>query len=197
MVGKFSEEKKPSLEDQLAYLKELGYDLNPGITNKHLLTGFARTDYENDPYLMLLATMGSETKIEDGTWVPFSDKVWNFDSECIYVHGDYSKIVHRLLNLTEGSLPITDVKDYVDMDARKAWISFSLDGKEIKWNLSVEDDWVDFDVFTKFEELLASRGDSKSLIIMPDGQGCLIAYADANTLKKLNELPGLEFEFLK
>jgi len=198
MLGKLFGKKKVSLEDQLLRLKEIGIDLNPGFSIEHLLTEFNRNEYEKGPYSLLLVAMGGEVEVEDENWVPISNKVWHFDTECIEDHGDYVSIAHRLRDLTEGDLPIENAMDYIDIDAGQAWLSFELGGIKYKWDLVVDDDWVDTNLFAKFADLLSLHDSGKSFAMMDlKGQDFLILFLEPSQLEKLNNLPNLNIELLK
>ncbi|SDH44083.1 hypothetical protein [Desulfosporosinus hippei] len=194
LFGKEKSEVK--LEDQIKNLKNIGLELSPGFTIEHLLKEFDRKEFEKDPYKLLLAVMGGEVELEDQSSVPLSNKVWHFDTECIEDRGDYVRIANRLCDLSQGLLQITNLKDFVDIDNRQAWISFSLDGQEYKWDLKIENDWVDPGIFSKFAELLNTKSKTQRFIIMVLGQDCIIALAEHDQLQKLNQLRGLDFDYL-
>jgi hypothetical protein len=126
-----------------------------------------------------------------------STNVWHFDTECIEDHGDYSKIAHRFVELAAGNLPLTDVRDFVDVEARDAWIEFTLDGKEYRWECAVEDDWVDATVLSKFASLLnEQKSDRRFTYLDLGGQDCIIGCFTDAELQRLKKVTALNWEWL-
>jgi len=165
--------KTVPLEEQLRVLAECGIRCRPGITVAHIVQPFPRETYERDPYTALSCTLGSET--EDDAAERLSDNIWHFDAECIYDDSDYIGIAARMCILAGGDLPLESVEDRVDAEGGKAWLSFRLDGRPIKWDLRLDDDWVDPTVFSRFASLLAARGTGKRFTYLDlGGQDCLI-----------------------
>lgn len=189
----FKNRKKSKLSDiqikeKLQRLQEIGITLFPGITIDNI-----RNELNDDSYESLLIAMGGEVE-QDDKWVSLSPDIWHFDAECIYDHGDYTQIATRLCNMAGGDLPLQDIKDFVDVDAKVAWISFVLDKKEYKWDLAVDDDWLDSKLFFMFAQLLKERDCQKSFVEMPLGQDLLITFCTPEQLRILNKLPGIKFK---
>ncbi len=59
----------------------------------------------------------------------------------------------NLERITRGEIKFESVKDHVDIENEKAWVSFSIRGKNYKWNLVVDNDWADPKLFTKVSQL--------------------------------------------
>ena len=70
-----------TLEEKLERLASIGWTLAPGITIDDLLHSFARPDYEQEGYDLLLVAMGSET--EDERELVRCERVFHLDTECI------------------------------------------------------------------------------------------------------------------
>jgi hypothetical protein len=195
ILGRWNE-KKLSLEEQLRVLSECGIKLSPGITADHLLASWAREQYEKEPYRMVLLAMGSE--IEQEPFGPASNDIWHFDTECIEDHGDYVLIANRMRDLAGSDLPIQSLRDYVEVDAGTAWLSFQLDGKEIRWEAEVQDDWVDPTILSRFVELLKSRRTGREYTYLDlHGQDCLIGCSSEQQMKSLRKSTRLTFEWLR
>lgn len=139
------------LEAQLSVLAACGIQPKPSITVDDLLYSFERETYEKEPYIPLLCILGSESERDLTTFL--SDNVWHLDTECIEDHGSYAHVAYRMADLSGGALPVSDVRDYVDIEDGKAWLSFILNGEEIKWDARVQDDWIDPAILTKFVRL--------------------------------------------
>lgn len=183
--------KSPTQTDisqKLQQLEKAGIALAPGIMIKEIPEELNDGTYES-----LLIAMGGELEGENGQWVPLSHDIWHFDTECIEDHGDYARIAARLSEVARGDLPLQNIKDFVDIETKTAWLSFVLDGKEYKWELKVDDDWVDTDVFSKFAGLLRERNPEKNFAYMSLGQDALVICPTPEQLKMLNKLPGIKF----
>ena len=184
-----------SLEHQLEILHSCGIRLLPGITINHLLESFPREAYESDTFILLLTTMGHELESEPYTIA--SNDIWHFDTECIEDHGDYATIARRFRDLADGSLPLENIDDYVDIEENEAWVSFELDGEDYKWFAEVTDDWGDPAIISQFAKLLANRNVGKRFTYLDlKGQDCLIGCSGAQQLEKLRRLTGLNFVWL-
>lgn len=64
---------------------------------------FSRNEYEEDPYNLLLLTLGGEVEV-NGEFINVSEEIWYLDTECIEDHGDYARIIIRLENMTKLNL---------------------------------------------------------------------------------------------
>ncbi|MEK4733053.1 hypothetical protein [Paenibacillus sp. FSL L8-0641] len=106
MFGLFK--KKIIFEDQLNKLSELGIFMSADLKKELLLEEFSRNEYEEDPYNLLLLTLGGEVEV-NGEFINVSEEIWYLDTECIEDHGDYARIIIRLENMTKLNLNnITD-----------------------------------------------------------------------------------------
>jgi hypothetical protein len=180
-----------TLEEQIAVLKSVGIELKTGVTIDDVRNEDTAADYESDPYISLLCTMGDDEKL--------SADVWHFDTECIEGPGSYVYIARQLAVLSDGLLPLEQIEDEVDNDGimtGTAWLSFVLHGQPYKWELVIEDDWVDPEVFTRFVQLHDQQNPSKRFIYYGLGQDALIACATSQQLESLNQQTGLEFIWL-
>ena len=184
-----------TLEHQLEILSSCGIRLLPEIAINHLLASFDREEFESEPFLLLLTTLGHELETEPYTYP--SDDIWHFDTECIEDHGDYARIAHRFVDLSNGSLPLESIDDYVDIEEGEAWVSFELDGDDYKWTAEVTDDWVDPAIISQFAKLLADRDVGKRFTYLDlKGQDCLIGCGSPEQIEKLRRLTGLNFVWL-
>ncbi|MEA2204995.1 MAG: hypothetical protein QOE77_1771 [Blastocatellia bacterium] len=167
----------------------------PEVTPDHLLAMFDRTDYEKNPYVMLLTIMGSEMDVEP--FIIASDDIWHFDTECIEDHNDYVRIAQRLADLAGGELPLDDLKDYVDVDGGVAWLSFTLNGQRVRWDAKVDADWVDATILSRIAELLRSRGPGRQFTYYDlGGQDCLLGCATPENLQRLRAATSMDFVWL-
>ena len=183
------------LEQQLEALAAEGFSLRADRHLSDLLSAWSREDFEKEPYRLLLVALGGET--ESPPFEPLCDDIWHFDTECIEDHGDYARIARRMSVLSKGVLPLTDIRDSVDVDEGQAWLEFAFDGQAYHLDFNVDDDWVDVAVFHKLMELAISR-DSDRRFISGDlhGQDMLIGFANDDARARLQKLTGVRFTWL-
>ncbi|WP_233566785.1 hypothetical protein [Cohnella endophytica] len=182
--------KAISFEDQLKKLSELGFRINEGIEPELLLEEFSQVEYEEEPYQLLMISLGGEI-FRDEQFIVVSNDIWHLDTECIEDHGDYKVIIERLMNMT--GLDIRNINDFVDIENEEAWVSFQYNEKQINWDLKIDNDWLDSDIFDKFNQLI--RNDTNNKIVLSVlGQDCLIAYLTDDRIKEVNKLIKNKFE---
>ena len=180
-----------TLEQKLATLSRSGSKLNDAFSEADLLTSWSRAEYEKPGFDLVLVGLGMTE--EEEPWRDHCVNLWHFDTECIEDHGDYKRIVDRMAELTQGSLPLADIQDYVDLQEGEARFSFTLHGKETKVDCRVEDDWVDPKIFSVFVQVLASTDPSKVFVHYDlGGQDCLIGCVSREQLRQLNK-DGINF----
>lgn len=192
MFGLFKKKSKMiiPLEDQLQTFSNLGITLNSDIDPILLLEEFSKERYEKDPYQLLLISMGGEIYKNDEFYI-ISNHIWHLDTECIEDHGDYIRIIERLMKLTNMNLQ--NIQDFVDIENETAWVSFEYNNTKIKWDLENDNDWLDPKLFDKFIELCGDRS-NKKLAIASLGQDCLIGYFNERQLRELNKLVKYKFK---
>jgi len=180
-----------TLEQKLEVLAGCGLRLAKPFTCDDLLKSWGRADYEKPGYDWTLVGLGMTEEQEP--WRNHCVNLWHFDTECIEDHGDYKKIAARMAEMAQGSLPIENTRDYVDVEKKEAWFSFSLRGNDIKIPCKVRDDWVDTAIFARFVELLAQSDSAKTYVYYDlGGQDCLIGCVTKEQLKSLNR-QGIKF----
>ena len=180
-----------TLEQKLEVLAGCGFRLAQPFTCDDLLRTWNRVDYQKPGYELVLVGLGMTEEQEP--WRNHCVNLWHFDTECIEDHGDYKKIVERMVEMSEGSLSLENIQDYVDVDKREAWLSFAFRGKAIKIPCKVQDDWVDSAIFGRFTELLAQSDPSKTYVYYDlGGQDCLIGCVTKEQLQNLNR-QGIKF----
>ncbi len=189
MFGLFKK-KKTIFENQLNKLSELGIFMSADLKKELLLEEFSRNEYEEDPYNLLLLTLGGEVEV-NGEFINVSEEIWYLDTECIEDHGDYARIIIRLENITK--LNLNNITDYVDIQNGTAWVSFEYMNELIRWEMKVDDDWLDMEIFKKFNELIKTEQSMKLYISILD-QGCLMGYFNKEQVIEINKLTKYKFE---
>lgn len=185
----FLKKKEIAFDKQLQKLSELGISLNQGIEPALLFDEFPEQEYLKNPYQLLMISMGGEI-YKDNQFVNISNQIWHLDTECIEDHGDYTAIIERLKNLTGSQ--IHKINDYVDIENEIAWVSFEYENRQIKWDLKIDDDWIDPAIFDKFMQLIGNKA-NKKIVIATLGQDCLVAYLNEEQLKEVNKLVKYKF----
>jgi len=103
-----------------------------------------------------------------------------------------------MATLAAGALEITDVRDDVDLDEGKAWLSFTLNEHEYNWGAQVKDDWIDPAIFTSFVQLLDGQKAAKRFTYLDlKGQDCIIGCSTADQLRMLRKRTRLDFQWLR
>jgi len=177
----------------LEELAKAAVRVRPGISHDDLLHSLGGTMECPVGWVSLMALLGSD--VERGQFERISDDIWHFDAECIEDHGAYVDVVNRFVILAKGALPLTDIRDYVDVEAGKAWVEFTLDGKKEHWDLEVNDDWVDPELYSRLQQLVTERGNGKRFFIVALGQDSLISFGDEQMKHTLSRLSGVKFEW--
>jgi hypothetical protein len=180
-----------TLEQKLEVLASCGLRLAEPFTRDDLLRSWSRADYEKPGYDLVL--VGLAMTEEQEPWRNHCVNLWHLDTECIEDHGDYKKIAERMAEMSEGSLSLESIQDYVDVEKKEAWLSFAFRGKAIKIPCEVQDDWVDPTIFGRFAELLAQSDSAKTYVYYDlGGQDCLIGCVTKEQLTSLNR-KGIRF----
>lgn len=175
------------LEEQLDALAQLGLRLNEGVTVDDLLYSWDREEYERQPFDTLLFTLGCE--VERRPWGRHvSDNAWNFDVECIEDTGDYVAIVGNLCRIAGISNLIRELKDFVDIEAGKAWLKYNIGGQIRYYDIPVDDDWADPDTVLAIMRDIERGG--KRFYAKDNGQASIWFYLDEETADKINALTG-------
>lgn len=186
--------KNPTFDEQLSIFKELGFALNTG-TNKSDIERWVKQDFLDQPFSLMYSTLGQT--IEREPWTPLTDKCWDFDTEAIEDHGSYIDIINNLQRITRDELVFENIKDYVDIEEEKAWISFTFNGQNYKWDLKIDNDWVDPDIFTKIVELTKEhKTKGKYTVFETGGQDIVIGFETQETLKEIKNKTGLKISWL-
>jgi len=176
-----------TIEEKLHALAECGLKLKDQFGVTDLADSWGRDALDEPGWNLTLVCLGMTH--EEPPWIPHCDNLWHFDTECIEGDGSYVRIAKRMSDMAQGSMPLSDIQDHVDIDAGDAWLRFECQGKPVKIDCEVQDDWVDTSLFGHFVELLA-KCDPGKLFIYYDlgGQDCImgcVTRAQYASLQKL------------
>ncbi|WP_419871441.1 hypothetical protein [Candidatus Pristimantibacillus sp. PTI5] len=177
-----------SIEEQLANLGKLGITLKKKIEIRDILD-FKIRDYEERPYIHLLMSMGRERdSIEPNSDLYPTNDVWCFDRECIEDHGDYVQGLKRIAVMVDPTISVTDIQEYVDIEAGEVWIAFKANGTNYRYSLFAQDDWLSLEIFAIFSELLAASGSRKRFFFADTGNEILVVLIERDQFPQLNKL---------
>ena len=177
-----------SIEEQLVNLREIGITLKPNVEISEVLD-FEIRDYEERPYIHLFMSMGRERDVvESYSDLYRTNDVWCFDRECIEDHGDYVQKLDRIAVMVAPAISVTDIQDYVDIEANESWIAFNANGTFYHHMLSVQDDWLSLEIFRVFSELLAVYGSRKRFFFADTGNELLVVFIERDRFHQLNKL---------
>jgi hypothetical protein len=183
-----------TLEEKLELLARLGFRLEEPFKVEDLLASWSREAFERPDFNMVLVGLGMTE--ECSPWRKHCANIWHFDTECIEDDGAYVRIAEQMKSLAQGSLPIENIRDHVDIRKRIAWLEFDFQGEHIHIDCQVNDDWVDTAVFSRIVELLAKSDPSKKFLYYDTGgQDCILACVTNEQFKELKRA-GIGFQLL-
>lgn len=189
--------KNVSLEQQVSQLEECGVRMNATATIDDLFIWGDRNDLESKPFKPLVEALASDLQREP--FSPISDTLWMCDYERIEDHGAYVEVIERLERMTHNALNLSGISDHVDLDAGEAWVKFHFNDEEIRWEASVDDDWLDPYIIVKYDELLKRSGSSKRIYSNHTdyGQAALFAALSPAEFQCLGKLSPIKLEPLE
>lgn len=158
-----------TIEAQLASLAKAGLILNAGVVEADLTAFHSRVDLERNPFVGLVEALGNDLEREPFT--PVCDHLWMCDFERIEDHGAYRDVLLRLERMTGRALSLSGIADHVDVDAGEAWVEFEFRGDHVRWDLRVDNDWLDPQVLTNYDSLLKTSGSAIRLYLNQDDYG--------------------------
>lgn len=181
-----------TLEQKLDILSGFGFCLADPFKPEDLLESWPRKAFEKPGFNLVLVGLGMTE--ERPPWRPHSSNVRHLDTECIANHGDYVRIAEKMQALAQGSMPIQNVRDYVNVRESTAWLSFEFEGKTVTIDCKVQDDWVDVGIFAHFVELLRASDPSKIFLYYDlGGQSCIVACSTREQYEQAKRA-GISFE---
>lgn len=174
-----------------------GIKINPEVQESDIFDRWTEVlDYYSSPIEALYITLGDSTEYEPYT--NFSDSCWHFDMEAIEGEGSYVRILENLRRISNGDLDFQNITDYCNDDEdNKAWISFEFNGDRYKWELDVDDDWVDSYLFDKIQDLCRKYNKKGRLTYFSEGQGFVTSYLTEDEFNKIKEITQLKLQWLK
>ena len=120
----------------------------------------------------------------------------DFDTECIEDNGSYIDILENIKRISKNKLNFENIKDFVDIENEKAWVSFELNGQHHKWNLRVDNDWVDGSLFDKIIALNSELNHLEKLTIYGLGQDGVIDYMTEKEMAEFKKITKIKIKWL-
>lgn len=183
-----------SVDEQLRQLAMCGLVPTSQEAVEFWLKDCGREQLESPPFDMILHYLGSEWEDANENWHAGSDGLWCLDTECIENAEDYVRIIERLAVMTRGDVKVTNVR--ADIEGR-AWVAFEANGRAIKWDVVLNDNWIDPEVMQKFVTLHVECGSRRRFCApAPNDQTVMLICPTREEFKKLNTLARYKFKLL-
>ena len=109
---------------------------------------------------------------------PAFSHVLAYDAEMIEADDAYGEWVHEWARATGKEDRVTDVASHVDFDGGTSWLTYRLDGRDVRIEFTQESDWLNIEVFDRVLEdfgtipgrtrLYIDNGQSGVYIWVPD-----------------------------
>lgn len=187
----------PTFQEQFETFEELGFTLNEKITISEVIAREGgESPFVNRPYSLLYIALG--WRLEQEPWTPFTNQCWTFDVEAIEDEGSYVGIMENIARVTNGDLVFESLESDFNLDEEIAWVSFTFKGDHYKWDLKVDDDWADENLFGKVQAL-AEKYQTKGRFTYfhTDGQCFVLGYHTQEELESIKQKTELDMIWLK
>lgn len=180
-----------SLEQQLEQLATLGIVPNKTFKIKDVLGDFTQEELEEDPYNSIIASLAS---------LECCPTLWTYRVGSIQPQPGYGSVIEKLESMTNGALGLKKVRDNfkqifkgdyeeVSSTLKRAWVEFDYNGTDVHWDFVYDADYTDFNVFGRFNELLAEHGSDLRVYWDEEDIFAVFDPAQYKRYKKLNALP--------
>lgn len=151
--------------------------------------------YYSEPVEAMYVFLGAETPQKP--YHNISDNCWLSDMEVIEGAGSYKRILDNIERISNGDLRFLDIRDYCnDNEDGKAWVKFTFEGNEFNWQLAVNDDWADPQLFQNIQDLCRKFDKKGRLTFFPAGQAFVASYLTEEQFVIIKELVGQKLRWL-
>ncbi len=134
-------------EDQMSALAAAGLVLNPVITVEDVLFSFTRTQYENNPFALLLFTFSVE--VEREPWGRrFCDRAFAYDMESVSGPDSYADALQGFAAMAGVADGLRDLAAGTDADGAFR-LRYTLGQTARDLRAEPQDDWADPDVIAQ------------------------------------------------
>jgi hypothetical protein len=105
---------------------KLGLDISSGMINKNgFVPNVGKLFVFINQHAFLVDINGIRKTVQRITSLDFCSAALQKNIECIEDNGDYKRIVERMVEMAQGSLPLENIQDHVDLEKETAWFSFT------------------------------------------------------------------------
>jgi hypothetical protein len=188
-----SSDQNAWLRDRYSELTEVGIALNNHYTVENLLE-VVNSRGLHGVVGLLRALGGAYGRLPH---FHLSNNIWLFDAECVEDPQAYADIAIRIDAITSPTLSLSSILSNLDFNANSAWLEFECQQVHYRWDLALEDDWVDPKVFDKFCHLLESLNPTKALASCELDLSTLFVYTDLRTIDRIRSITGLTWNWLE
>jgi hypothetical protein len=175
-------ERYMKLQDQITVLSNIGLPLKEDVTIDDLRISFTDTEFEKDPYRLLLHMLGAEIEAEP-LGRRFCDYAMNIWMQRIYRSGDYTSLINELSNFA-GSTRVTVISDRLSRGT--AHLRYRVGDETREFSHKVESNTFDPDVITQLMRDI--QGDGKAFAMKPDGFSMPLYYLSEGNCRELVQL---------
>jgi len=173
-------------EEKLADLRECGVHFTSSAAVEYWSKEKSGQMLRQATYEDLIFMIGALYLTKEETLLPSGQGAWTFDTECVYDASDYVKAMNRAVELTRGEIVVSDVQAHFE---DTAWLRFRYDGRDIHWDLQVDDDWIDLSFVDRLDGLLRESGSSRRYCCIDTrGQDVLLLCLTEGELHRLKRL---------
>ncbi|MFB6454939.1 hypothetical protein ACE38W_06680 [Chitinophaga sp. Hz27] len=166
----------PQFAAALNKLKDAGISMKPVHTEAAL---FEQWDFmmgqNDDPTAILYIALGQ--RADNPPYGFYSDHCWQCDFESMEGPGSYFRIFDNIMRIANGDITFQDIDDYCNEEEDgEAWVSFTFEGEKYRWDLEVDNDWIDPLIFIKIQDIFAKHQKKGRLVAFPEGQSMVFSY---------------------
>ncbi len=134
----------------------------------------------------MMYALGGEREV-NGEWLPLSDDLYCFDTECVEDEDIYAQVIQRLAHITKGVFDISDISSRVEHDNRTAGVSFVYHGEQYDWPLQYNEDWFDCELVDKINALLKLNGSDQFFYVSAPDQNLHVIFGTKANITKINQ----------
>lgn len=118
---------------------------------------------------------------------PAFSHVLAYDAEMIEADDAYSEWVHEWARATGKEDRVTDVVSHVDFDGGTSWLTYRLDGRDVRIEFTQESDWLNIEVFDRVLEDFGTIP-GRTLLYIDNGQAGVYIWVPDDNVAEFTEL---------
>ena len=192
-LGRNEKPRNISVEEQVGILEALGFKPKAAGFIDYVCREWGRERVEAAPYDLLLFSLGGEHEV-DGKWIPLSDDIYCFDTECVESDNAYEVCLKRLSVISKGMLDMANISSKINHEACAANVSFAYRNKVYDWEPVYDDDWFDCGIIYRINSLIKESGSNRFFYTMSADQHLCIVFASEVMISELNKLTQIPFK---